>query len=348
MITIGVDAHKRLHVAVALDEAGREVTTWRGPNSPTGWARRLGDPRTWGIEGAGNYGRGLAQQLVAADETVYEVNPRWTARQRRGARRPGKSDRLDTYAVAHVVRREAPGIPRVQADDLTGILALLTQERTAAKRDANRLRNQLHALLLQLDPQYKEQLPVLGSKAGLDALAAYRAPAGGPLQAARAALVRRLATRLRLTLEHTAHLGAEIRTVAVEAGLAGLTRIYGVSLLTAGTLAAILGPGQRFASDAALAAYAGVAPLEASSAGLVRHRLNRSGHRQLNAILHMITVTQTRSWPPAQAYVARRVSEGKTQRESRRALKRYVIRAIWQAWKSCHVADLQPPAGGAK
>ena len=37
----------------------------------------------------------------------------------------------------------------------------------------------------------------------------------------------------------------------------------------AGILAAILGPGHRFATDAQLAAYAGVAPLEASSAGLV-------------------------------------------------------------------------------
>jgi hypothetical protein len=37
MITIGVDAHKGVHVAVAVDEAGREVARWRGPNSATGW-----------------------------------------------------------------------------------------------------------------------------------------------------------------------------------------------------------------------------------------------------------------------------------------------------------------------
>jgi len=35
-------------------------------------------------------------------------------------------------------------------------------------------------------------------------------------------------------------------------------------------LAGVLGPGRRFINDAQLAAYAGVAPLEASSAGLVR------------------------------------------------------------------------------
>ena len=53
---------------------------------------------------------------------------------------------------------------------------------------------------------------------------------------------------------------------------APLAEICGVHLLTAGALAGILGPGRRFASDAQLAAYAGAAPLEASSAERVRHR----------------------------------------------------------------------------
>ena len=62
MITIGVDAHKRLHVALALDEAGQELDGWRGPNdqggweSIAGWAANLGSERQWGIEGAWNHG----------------------------------------------------------------------------------------------------------------------------------------------------------------------------------------------------------------------------------------------------------------------------------------------------
>jgi transposase len=59
-----------------------------------------------------------------------------------------------------------------------------------------------------------------------------------------------------------------------------LTQLCGISLLTAGTLAGILGPGMHFASEAQLAAYASVAPLEASSAGRVRHRLSRAGNRR--------------------------------------------------------------------
>jgi transposase len=114
-----------------------------------------------------------------------------------------------------------------------------------------------------------------------------------------------------------------------------LIRLKGINALTAGMLAAILGPGRRFPTDADLALYAGVAPLEVSSAGRVRHRLNRGGNRQLNAILYRIALTQLRSLPAAQDYVARRLSEGKTEREALRALKRYIIRTIWRLWQEC-------------
>src|SRR5438045_3303784 len=106
MVTIGVDAHKRMHVALALDEQGREASHWRGPNSAAGWqsfvdwATGLGDERRIGIEGAGGYGRGLAQRLVAAGESAYEINARWTAAGRRSARKPDKTDRLDARAAA--------------------------------------------------------------------------------------------------------------------------------------------------------------------------------------------------------------------------------------------------------
>jgi len=96
----------------------------------------------------------------------------------------------------------------------------------------------------------------------------------------------------------------------------------------AGTaLAGRLGPGRRFASDAQLAAFAGVAPLEISSAGRVRHRLNRGGNRRRNAILYRIALTRLRHSAQAQAYLARRVTAGKTKRAPRRAL--------WRQWQQC-------------
>lgn len=54
MITLGVDAHKGIHGAVALDERGQEQGQWRGPTSSSGWealyhwACKLGELRQWG------------------------------------------------------------------------------------------------------------------------------------------------------------------------------------------------------------------------------------------------------------------------------------------------------------
>src|SRR5206468_4193139 len=72
--------------------------------------------------------------------------------------------------------------------------------------------------------------------------------------------------------------------------------------------------------DEQLAALAGVAPLEASSAGVTRHRVNRGGNRRLNLALHRIVLTQARMYEPARSYLARRRAEGRTDREARRAL----------------------------
>ena len=340
MITIGVDAHKHIHQALALDAAGTVLGTWRGANTADGWqhlhtwASTLPAPRQWGIEGAWQDGRGLAQVLVAHGETVFEVNSRWTAERRRSARKPGKSDRLDAHAVAKFVRDEATSLPRVAAEDATAVLDLLVSEREAALAEATRLRNQIHHLLLHVDPAYRSHLPGLTSAAGLRAVATYTCARSNVLLQQRAAAIRRLGQRLQLVCEQAAALEQEICALAAPHYLP-LTRLKGVHLLTAGALAGILGQGQRFSSEAQLAAYAGVAPLEASSAGVVRHRLNRGGNRRLNAILYRIALTQARSSPEAQAYLARRQAEGKTWREAMRALKRYLVRAIWRLWQEC-------------
>jgi transposase len=340
MITLGVDAHKRMHVAVAVDDAGHELGEWSGTNSTKGWRHLLawsesfGPERQWGIEGAWNYGRGMAQHLVTSGETVYEINTRWTALGRRRAKKLDKTDRLDARAVARFVRGEAPALPVVYADDDTAVLDLLCAEREALLVEAGRLRNQLHALLMQVDPEYRRRLPKLDSVAGIKATTNYPLPKTDGLQRRRAESVRRLATRLSLTLFHIDDLTTQIEALAA-IRFTPLTQLCGISLLTAGTLAGILGPGRRFGTDAQLAAYAGAAPLEASSAGLTRHRLNRGGNRRLNAVLYRIALTQAHHSREARAYLDRRTTEGKTRREAMRALKRYIARSVWRLWQQC-------------
>ncbi|MDX3764048.1 transposase, partial [Streptomyces sp. AK02-04a] len=61
-----------------------------------------------------------------------------------------------------------------------------------------------------------------------------------------------------------------------------------------------------------------------------RHRINRSGDRQLNRALHTITLIRARLDPTTRAYVARRISEGKTARDAQRCLKRAVCRQLFK------------------
>ena len=81
----------------------------------------------------------------------------------------------------------------------------------------------------------------------------------------------------------------------------------------------------RYRSDAAFAAHAGGSPVPASSGLTTRHRLNRGGDRQMNAVLHQIVMTRMRLDPVTITYVQRRTAEGKTVKEIRRCLKRGLL-----------------------
>jgi transposase len=350
-VFIGVDAHKEVHAAVAVDAQGRELDHWRGANSiegwlsVLGWAQQFGPLRLWGIEGAGSFGRNLAQYLVTAGERVAEINARWTAAERRHSRQREKTDRLDARAVARILLREAERLPWLQPEDHTALLALLTRERDTAHGEATRVRNQLHALLLQLDPQYKRQIRSLTSRRGLAAAEHYATPHQSPWALALTSRVHTLARRLRGLMEDALDLQRQLEALAT-VYCAPLTQICGVNLLTAGVLAGLLGPAHRFETDAQLAAFAGVAPLEASSASQVRHRLNRGGNRRLNSVLYLILVCQSRFSEQARTYIARRLSEGKSKKEAFRALKRHLIRTIWRLWKQCSSSS-QPASSQA-
>ncbi|MFD7606030.1 transposase [Streptomyces mirabilis] len=94
-------------------------------------------------------------------------------------------------------------------------------------------------------------------------------------------------------------------------------------------------PG-RFRSEAAFASFAGVSPIPASSGLTNRHRINRSGDRQLDRALHTITLIRMRLDPATKEYVARRVAEGKTSRDAQLCLKRAIY---WQLFKILERSD---------
>ena len=104
-VIVGVDTHKHEHVAVAINDLGAGLATFRVPANGAGyadlvaWARTLGDLEAFGIEGTGSYGVGLARFVRRQGLHVVEVN----RCDRRKRRNNGKSDTLDAEAAARSV-----------------------------------------------------------------------------------------------------------------------------------------------------------------------------------------------------------------------------------------------------
>jgi transposase len=110
---------------------------------------------------------------------------------------------------------------------------------------------------------------------------------------------------------------------AVQASGSTVTDIYGVGPVVAGLLVGYTGDITRFPTRHHYAAYNGTAPIEVSSGGKKRHRLNPRGNRMLNHALHVIAIVQLRQPDtPGRVFYERKLEEGKTKKEAIRALKR--------------------------
>ncbi|MEH0844881.1 IS110 family transposase [Micromonospora sp. CPCC 205711] len=122
---------------------------------------------------------------------------------------------------------------------------------------------------------------------------------------------------------------AQIRQVLSETH-STITEIRGVGHIVAGKILGHVGDITRFPTADHFASYAGTSPLEASSGERRRHRLNPTGNRQLNTALHTIALVQARDAGPGRVYYQRKLSEGKTPADARRALKRRLTNVLYR------------------
>jgi transposase len=332
MIIIGVDPHKRVHVASAVDPAtNRQVTALQIEASLAGyrrllkWADKFGE-RSWAVENAQGLGRHLAQWLLARGEAVEDVASTATARVRelsRGGRR--KNDVIDAAAAASVAALHGDATP-VLAEDITTVLGMLDERRSNVTTQRTRLVNQLHAVFRDLVPG--------GAPRQLTATVASGMLAGirpvGPVEAARKQLARDLVSEIRDADQRLTLLTAQIAETVAATG-SHVVEVDGVGPIVSGRLLARTRQMSRFPTAAAFASYAGVAPVEVSSADRVRHRLPRGGDRQLNLALHIVAVNQIRMPSSAgRAYHDTKIAAGKTEKEARRCLKRRLANHIWR------------------
>jgi transposase len=263
--------------------------------------------------------------LQQQGELVLEID-----RPRRPTRRDhAKSDELDAIRAAReALTREHLAQPRQRGE--REALRVLLATRHSAVRSKRAAITLMKGLLVSAAPSLREGLRALPTREQLARCARLRVnPAQSSEQRATIIAIRASARRALALAEEALELEREIEPIVARLAPALLQEMGVGPIVAAQILCTYSHPG-RIRSEAAFAALAGVAPLPASSGQTVRHRLNRSGDRQLNRALHTIVLCRMRDDPQTRAYTARRQAEGRSTREIKRCLKRYTARHLYR------------------
>lgn len=344
MIVIGVDPHKQTHTAAAVAEGSGELRGERtvaarrhGHEDVLAWARALGEERLWALEDCRHVSIALERFLIASGERVVRVPPKLMAGARKSSRERGKSDAIDALAVARAALRE-PSLTVARLDGPERAIRLLADHREDLVQERTRIQQRLRWHLHELCPELELPAGCLDRRVWLERLGQRLVRCEQTVQVR---ICRELVGRCRELSRRAAELEREL-TLLVRAQARPLLELPGCGVLTAAKLVGETAGAERFRGDAQLAMHAGAAPLPASSGSRQRHRLNRSGNRQLNCALHRIAVTQGRWHPPAKEYLARKQREGQSRKEALRALKRHLARVVYHALLTIEEENLTP------
>jgi transposase len=349
MVVVGADVHKRTHTFVAVDQAGRQLgqvtvaATTEGHRKAMRWAWRLfGIELVWAIEDCRHLSARLERDLLSAGQSVVRVPPKMMAEQRRTARTRGKSDPIDALAVARAALRE-PGLPVASHDEQSRELKLLVDRRDDLLVFRTATINRLLWRVHELDPGMAPPARSLDRAKHQQALAEELVRIEG--------LVAELAREeLAEVVELTGKINALARRIeaAVTVAAPTLLALPGCGALSAAKIVGEAAGVSRFKSEAAFARHAGIAPIPVwSGSTRGRVRLTRSGNRQINAAIHRIALTQVRLEGLGKTYYEKKKSEGMSNPEALRCLKRRLARTVFNHLTTDHTATASGLAAAA-
>lgn len=331
---IGGDTHRDSHALEMITPTGAVISTVSIDNDERGFAEALAwmadnspGPRiVVGLEGTRSYGVGLARAVQMAGLPVVEVE-----RPRKADRRRGKSDPIDAHLAAlQVLRLDPDRLPVPRADGDREALRILLGARRDLTTGKTRHINRLRALLLTGDDTERALCRGALSEQRLKTITRRRAKADESTeQAVRRSEARRLSIAIteavRALKANKQHLATILDQLAPK-----LRQRVGVGPVSGAQALVSWSHHGRCRSEAAFASLAGTNPIPASSGRVVRHRYNPGGDRQLNRALHDVVLTRWRICPRTHAYITKRRAEGKSDKEIRRSLKRYIVRELYR------------------
>jgi transposase len=331
-VIVGVDTHKHIHVAVAIDDRGARLGDL-AVSADTGgytqleqWAQALGRVDRFGVEGTGSYGAGLTSFLRRCGHRIVEVN----RGDRRSRRQNGKSDTLDAEAAARAVLAGVANVVPKAGDGLAEMIRQIKIARDTARKGRTTAIITLKTIVVNAPAELRESLTGMTDKQLLKRCSLYRPGDVADTTASAKHALRALAKRwFDLDEEITDH-DRHLDTLTAAASPT-LRDGYGIGADTAAEMLIVFGDNpDRIRSEAAFAKLCGTCPIPASSGLTNKHRLYRGGHRQANAALYRTVIVRMRFHQPTIDYVARRTTEGLTKKDIIRCLKRFVAREVYQ------------------
>ena len=364
IIYVGIDLHKETHTAVMLDCWNHKLGEITIENKPAEFhkltrkvSRFVTEEKTavYGLENAYGYGRALAVWLFEKGFVVKDVNTALSYAQRKSVPMYQKSDSYDT-------------------------LSQLVNRRDNINIHQQRLKNQLHEQLCMAYPSYKKFFQDIGRPTALYFFHEYPSPVhlrgktaeelAGELRPVshnncsvkRAEKIlelvksdgetyrdcqesRDIITRsLAYDLEHYRKQMEEVEA-AIEAMLpefdCTLMTMPGIDIITAANILAEIGNIDRFPNAKKLAKFAGIAPINFSSAGKGKDVCPKQGNRRLQAIFYFLAIQMVQVAPsgtPRNAvfreYFLKKLEEGKNKPQALICIARRLVNIVYGMLKN--------------
>ena len=338
---VGIDSHKDTHTAVFIDCFFDKLGEVNFGNLHSDFAalldkaqdfRQDGTVLLFGLEDVSNFGRALANFLMANGQQVKYVNAYLVARERKNLNLD-KSDSADAECAARILISQFGNLPDVEEDEKYHVLRTLVVRHDFLTRGNQMLKNYLHSLLTVDFPNYHKFFAEIGGKTALAFFTKYPSPAmlagvsadalaaflwehsGGSLglkraneilasidtgvtaHEVRAKTVHSAIRQLQYNVEELKSVDADLAAVYRSFNTT-LTSMSGLDIVSASQLLSCIGDVRKFSTPAKLARYAGIAPVSHASGKRDMRFASQRGDRELNSIFYSLATRMVCTYPP--------------------------------------------------
>ena len=334
----------------------------------------------FGLEDTKGFGRSLASYLVGHNYVVKSVNPALANEFRKSSPTYRKNDSYDALSVAKVLRDMIDTLPNAKHEDIYFTIRQLTKRRDSISKRLAVLKHQLHDQLMHVYPSYKKFFSEICGKTALwfwenypshqhllgmdvETLAENLRQASRNACSTRKAneiltfisndgvniikyqterdyIIKSIVREFRHNTENIQEIENQLKDLIIGTGYK-LETMKGINLVTACHLISEIGDINRFPNSDKLASFAGVSPVNFSSAGKGNDKRSRQGNRVLNSIFYFLSIQMVQVSKKGKPrndvfyeYFQRKVSEGKSKPQALVCVQRRLVRIIYGMMKN--------------